>query len=70
MELIFEIREWTMWVMEAGILYYVAREFYYDKDKDERKQRKTKTTKRTTTEPSGLVVIEEDTETTESKGNK
>lgn len=64
-----EIREWTMWLMEAGILYYVAREFYYDKDKDDKKSKRTRTTKKTTTAPSGEIVVEEHTETTESKGN-
>lgn len=62
----YEIREWTMWAMEAGILYYVAREFYYDKTKDDiKKQRSTKTTKRTIPQISGGSVIEETTETTE-----
>lgn len=69
MEWILELREWTMWLMEAGILYYVAREFYYDRDKDiEKKQRKTRTTKKTTTMPSGDIVTDEQTETVESKG--
>lgn len=57
-----------MWLMEAGILYYVAREFYYDKEKDDKKQKRTRTTKKTTNLPSGDVVTEEHTETVESKG--
>lgn len=63
-EFIHELREWSMWAMEAGILYYVAREFYYDRDKDiEKKQRRTKTTKKTTNK-AGESVVEETTETT------
>lgn len=62
-----ELREWTMWLMEAGILYYVAREFYYDKEKDDKKQKRTRTTKKTTTMPTGEIVTDEHTETVESK---
>lgn len=65
MELIHEIREWTFWLMEAGILYYVAREFYYDRDKDiEKQQKKTRTTKKTT-KGKDSETIEEITETSE-----
>lgn len=66
---IVEFREWTMWIAELGILYYVAREFHYDERKDlEKKQRRTKTTKKATTMPDGTTVTEENIETTESKG--
>lgn len=68
--MIAEFREWTMWLMEAGILYYVAREFYYDKEKDDKKQKRVRTTKKTTTLPSGDVVTEENTESFETKGEK
>lgn len=61
-----ELREWLMLLMEAGILYYVAREFYYDRDKDLAKaQKKTKSSKKTTTDKAGVVVIEETNEVTE-----
>lgn len=62
-----EMREWLMLVMEAGIFYYVAREFYYDKEKDDKKQKRTRTVKKTTNLASGDVVTEENTETVESK---
>lgn len=66
MAMLLEIREWTMWAMEAGILYFVAKEFYYDKQKDDaKKQKKTRTTKKTTTQPGGGSVVEEQTETIE-----
>lgn len=66
-----EFREWTMWIMEAGILVYVMKEFYYDAAKDEiKKQKRTKTTKKATTMPDGTTVTQEDTETIESKGEE
>lgn len=64
-EFIHEAREWTMWAMEAGILYYVAREFYYDRDKDlEKKHKKTRTTKKTTSK-AGESIVEETSEVSE-----
>lgn len=61
-----EIRDWTMWLMEGGILYYVAREFYYDKVKDEeKKQRRTKTTRKITKGIGGESVTEESIENIE-----
>lgn len=64
-----EFRDWTMWLMEGGILLYVAMEYHYDKAKDEaKKQKKTRTTKKTTTQPSGDIVTEEQIEITESTG--
>lgn len=66
-----EFREWTMWMMEAGILTYVGLEYHYDKNKDEaKKQRKTRTTKKTTTEPSGMVTSEESVEVSEPMEDK
>ena len=48
-------------------LTWVKREFYYDADKDvARKQKKTKTTKKTTTQPGGASVVEEATEVSEN----
>jgi len=62
--MIIELREWLMFIAELGILYYVAREFYYDRDKDiEKKQRRTRTTKKTTNK-AGESIVEETTETT------
>lgn len=64
---IHEIREWIMLAMEAGILYYVAREFYYDRDKDLAKEhKKTRTTKKVTNKPGGETITEESIETSES----
>lgn len=55
--------------------YFVARrefkqEYDFDKNIYEKKQRKTRTTKKTVTLPSGDVVTEENTESVESKGEK
>lgn len=53
-------------LFEAYTAWTVKREFDYDEQKDlEKKQRRTKTTKKTTTQPSGASVIEEQTETVE-----
>lgn len=55
--------------MEGGILLYVAMEYHYDKAKDDaKKQKKTRTTKKTTNMPSGDVITEESIETVESTG--
>lgn len=68
---IIEIREWIGFIAECLICYYVAREFYYDKNKDEaKKQKRTRTTKKTTTSPTGEVVTEENTESVESKSSE
>lgn len=45
-------------------------EYDFDKNVYEKKQRKTRTTKKTVTLPSGDVVTEENTESVESKGEK
>ncbi len=66
LELIHELREWTMWIMEAGILIYVGLEYHYDKAKDDaKKQRKTRTTKKTVQTRDGGSTVEETTETSE-----
>lgn len=71
MDLLIEFREWTMWLMEGGILYYVAKEFYYDKIKDDlKKQKRTKTIKKTTTDSQGSSVVEEQTEISEPISDK
>lgn len=47
-------------------LYILIKEYKYDENKDlEKKQKRTKTTKRVTTQPSGESVSEETTETVE-----
>ena len=46
--------------------WILKREFDYDENKDlEKKQKRTRTTKKTTTEPSGASITEESTETSE-----
>lgn len=47
-------------------LYILIKEYRYDEQKDlDKKQRRTKTTKKVTTQPSGESVSEETTETVE-----
>lgn len=51
---------------EAYTAWMVKKEYDYDEQKDiEKKQKRTKTTKKTTTQPSGVSVVEESTETVE-----
>lgn len=57
-------------IVDMGILYYVRLEFYYDKQKDESKQRRTRTTKKVTTMPTGEVLTEENVEVSETKGEQ
>lgn len=65
-EILIEIREWGNFILEAGILWVVALEYFYDKAKDdEKKHRKTKNTKKTTTGKDGTSVVEESTEVSE-----
>ncbi len=52
-----------MLLLEAGILYYVAIEFYYDRDKDMKRNRR-KTTKKITKGADGSVTEEQSEETT------
>lgn len=48
-------------------LTWVKREYFYDEGKDlARKQKKTKTTKKTTTQPGGASIVEEQTEVSEN----
>ncbi len=61
-----EIREWTMLALEFGIFIVVLMEYLYDKTKDDaKKQKRTKTTKRTTTNKDGSNTVEESTEAVE-----
>lgn len=45
-------------------------EFEFDRNVYEKKQRKTRTTKKTTNLPSGEIITEENTESVESKGDQ
>lgn len=66
---IIELRDWTAFLAELIICVYVVREFYYDRDKDlEKKHKKTRTTKKTTSTPGGPQITEETTEVSESLG--
>lgn len=63
---------WLFIILIAGLAvelhsnYMLRKEYEYDEQKDlEKKQRRTKTTKKTTTQPSGASVVEEQTETVE-----
>ena len=47
-------------------LYWVHQEFIYDEQKDlEKKQKRTRTTKKTVTQPNGASITEESTDTVE-----
>lgn len=53
-------------LFEAYTAYMVKREYDYDEQKDiEKKQKRTRVTKKVTTQPGGGSVTEESTETTE-----
>ncbi len=61
-----EFRDWSNWVAEWFIVGILIAEFYYDKAKDDaKKQKRTKTTKRTIPQISGGNIVEETTETSE-----
>lgn len=62
--MIAEIREWVMLLFEGYICWILTMEYFYDKDKDEKKHRRTKTTKKTTSK-AGESIVEESTETSE-----
>lgn len=59
-----EFREWLMFLSELYICWILTMEYFYDKEKDEiKRQRKTRTTKKTTTnKTNGDIVVEENTE--------
>jgi hypothetical protein len=67
--LIQELREWGIFLIDVGILWILILEYNYDAAKDAKKQRRTKTTKKTTTLPTGEVITDEQTEMVESKGH-
>lgn len=56
--------------IETGVgcltLYWVKREYDYDEAKDLKRQKRTKTSKKTITQPSGESTTEETTEVVES----
>lgn len=59
----------SIWALIIGreSLKWIVKEFVYDEEKDlARKQRKTKTTKKTTTQPGGASIVEEATEISEN----
>lgn len=57
-------------VLSMVMIYWMVREFQYDESKDlAKKQRRTKTTKKVTTQPGGTSISEETTETVEPTGD-
>lgn len=61
----------TEMLVGFATLYILVIEYRYDERKDlEKKQRRTKTTKKVTTQPSGESVSEEVTEITEPTNEK
>jgi len=63
---------WLFLILAAGLFYeretrnWTIKEFFYDKDKDDlKKQKKTKTTRKITTQPGGSSVTEEQVEISE-----
>ena len=63
-----EFREWTIWLAEWLIVFILVAEYFYDKEKDDKKQKRTRTTKKAVTAPDGTITTEENIETIESKG--
>lgn len=61
--------EWASWIavlIDLGIFIILIVEYRYDERKDlEKKQRKTRTTKKVTTQPGGASTTEETTEVSE-----
>lgn len=54
---------------EAYTAWMMKKEYDYDEQKDiEKKQKRTRTTKKTTTQPSGASVVEESSEIVEPTG--
>lgn len=62
-----EAREWLMLIFEGYICWILTMEYFYDKEKDDKKQKRTRTTKKTTNLPSGEIITEENTESVETK---
>lgn len=53
-------------IVSSLILWWTVKEFKYDEKKDlDKKQKRIKTTKKTTTKPGGETITEESTETHE-----
>jgi hypothetical protein len=62
-----ELREWVMLIFEGYICWILTMEYYFDKEIEEKKHKRTRTTKKTTNLPSGEIVTDETTETEEGK---
>lgn len=63
---------WFFVILTAGLLveihsnYVLRKEYEYDERKDlEKKQKRTRTTRKTTSKPGGETITEEQTETSE-----
>ena len=56
--MLIELRDWSTWLAEWLIVFILIKEYLYDLQKDEAKrQRKTKTSKKTTN-PNGVITEE------------
>lgn len=56
-----------MLLAEFYICYILTREYYFDAEIEEKKHRRVRTTKKTTTTPAGETVTDETTITEEGK---
>lgn len=64
--MLIEIREWLMCLAELYICWILTKEYFYDFQKDvEKKQKRTRTTKKVTQTKDGATVTEEATEVSE-----
>lgn len=58
---IVHIREWVAFFVECAILYWIVKEFYYDKSKDEKKTVRVRRNKRgnveVTEQSKGVDVV-------------
>lgn len=68
---------WFFVILSLGLLveihsnYMLRKEYEYDENKDlEKKQRRTRTTKKTTTSKAGESIVEESTEVSEPIGEQ
>ncbi len=60
------IRDWLTFVAEWLIVGILILEYFYDRNKDiSKKQKKTRTTKKTTTSRDGIQTVEENIEVSE-----
>ncbi len=66
--MLIEIREWIMFIAELYICGILTVEYYYDANKDAKKTRRTKTTKKTT-KADGSITEEQSEEVVSPNGD-